>query len=217
MSTLPPLSALREGDDQAWTEAAMQLFPIALAAARTKLHGEFEEDAHDVANQGLHTLSEKVDEVGSSEELPALLTTIVYAEAIDFLRRQQAAKRGGGRVFRFGVLEDWFEVEGFEGPADGALPADEAHIASLAEIVRKLSHVLPPRVRDLLMDRYYSNKTAPEIAKARGMKEGAVRTALSRALTDLHEHLRSQSKLYQEMRTLLQIPANLMSALLAFL
>jgi RNA polymerase sigma factor (sigma-70 family) len=217
MPELPPLAALREGDDIAWTQLATQLFPIALAAAKFKLHGDFEEDARDVANRGLHALLEKVDEVESSEELPALLTTIVYAEAVDFLRRQHADKRGGGQVFRFGVLEDWFEAEGFDGPADGTIPVDEAHLSSLAEIVATLSKGLSPKVRDLLLDRYYWNKSAPEIAAARGMKEGAVRTALSRALTDLHDQLRNQSQLYHEIRTLFQIPAKVLSALLAFL
>lgn len=217
MNPLPPLSALRANDEDAWNQLAAQLFPVALAAAKTKLYGEFEEDARDVANKGLHALLEKVDDVESTEELPALLTTIVYAEAVDFLRHHHAAKRGGGRVSRFGVLEDWFEAEGFDTPLDGALPVDEAHFSNLAEIIRRLADNLPSKVRDLLIDRFYWNKSAPEIAAARGMTEGAVRTALSRAMTDLHDHLRGQSQLYQEIRALLQIPAKVLSALLAFL
>ena len=77
MNPLPPLEALRDGDEDAWTQLAGQLFPVALAAAKTKLHGEYEEDARDVANKGLHTLLAKVDDVESSEELPSLLVTIV--------------------------------------------------------------------------------------------------------------------------------------------
>ena len=46
---------------------------------------------------------------------------------------------------------------------------------------------------------------------------GTVRVALSRALDDLHEHLQGQSQLYQEIRSLLQIPARVVSLLLAFL
>jgi RNA polymerase sigma factor (sigma-70 family) len=217
MTPLPPITALREGDEDAWTQLAAQLFPVALAAAKTKLYGEFEEDARDVANKGLHTLLAKVDDVESSEELPSLLITIVYAEAVDFLRHHHAAKRGGGRVSRFGVLEDWFEAEGFDSPLDGALPVDEAHLSSLAEIIRRLSAILPPKVRDILIDRFYWNKSAPEIAAARGMTEGAVRTALSRALADLHEHLQGHSQLFQEIRALLQIPAKVVSMLLVFL
>ena len=169
MNPLPPLEALRDGDEDAWTQLAGQLFPVALAAAKTKLHGEYEEDARDVANKGLHTLLAKVDDVESSEELPSLLVTIVYAEAVDFLRHQHAAKRGSGRVSRFGVLEDWFEAEEFDTPLDGALPVDEAHLSGLAEIIRRLAAVLPPKVRELLIDRFYWNKSAPEIAAARGM------------------------------------------------
>ena len=43
-----------------------------------------------MANQGLQKLVENIDMVTSVEELPALLTTIVYAEAINLLRRQNA-------------------------------------------------------------------------------------------------------------------------------
>ena len=217
MNPLPSLSALQERNEHAWAQLADLLFPKALEAARTKLYGEFKEDPRDASQRGLYRLVEKIDTVTSVDDLPALLTTIVYAEAIDFLRRQNASKRGGGRVFRFGVLEEWFEADGFDGPADGALPVDEAHVPSLAEIVRKLSAVLSPKVRELLIDRYYWHKTAPEIAAARGMKEGAVRTALPRGGSDLHGQLCIQSRLYQEIRILLQIPANLMSAMLAFL
>ena len=219
MNPLPPLEALRAGDEDAWTQLAAQLFPVALAAARSKLHGEYEEDARDVANKGLHTLIAKVDDVRSSEELPSLLTTIVYAEAVDFLRHHHAAKRGGGRVFRFGVLEDWFDDDddSFGGPGGTALPIDEAHVSSLAEIIQRLAAVLPPKVRNLLIDRFYHNKSSAEIAEAHGMKEGTVRVALSRALDDLHEHLQGQSQLYQEIRSLLQIPARVVSLLLAFL
>jgi RNA polymerase sigma factor (sigma-70 family) len=217
MNPLPPIAALREFNEEAWTQLAEQLFPIALAAAQTKLYGEFEEDARDVANKGLHTLLAKVDDVERSEELPALLTTIVYAEAVDFLRHHQAAKRGGGRVSRFGVLEDWFEAEGFDSPLDGALPEDSAHLSSLAEIIQRIATALSPKVRTLLIDRYYHNKSSAEIADTHGMKEGTVRVALSRALGDLHEQLRGHSRLYGEVRTLLALPQKLASILFAFL
>ena len=217
MSPLPSLSALQEGDEQAWDHLAVQLFPVALAAAKTKLYRDFAEDAWDMANQGLQRLAERIDTVTGVEELPALLTTIVYAEAIDFLRQQNASKRGGGRLLRYGVLEDWFEGDGFDGPADGVPPVDAAHIAHLADIVRKLSAVLSTKVRELLIDRYYWNKTATEIAAARGMTEGAVRTALSRALSELHEKLHGQTQLYQEIRSLLAQPVRVASWFFAFL
>lgn len=217
MSTLPLISALRDFDEEAWTQLAAELFPKALAAARSKLHGEFEEDARDIAIKGLHALQEKVHTVASSEELPALLATIVYGEAVDFLRHHQAAKRGGGRVFRYGVVEDWFECDGFPESAETALPTDEAHFSSLGEIIQRVATVLSPKVRGLLMDRFYHNKSSAEIAETHGMKEGTVRVALSRALDDLHEQLRGHAQLYREVRALLALPEKLVSLLLAFL
>ena len=219
MSTLPPISDLRDMREDAWTQLCAELFPKALAAARSKLHGEYEEDARDIALKGLHTLQEKVHDVASSDELPALLATIVYGEAVDFLRHHQAAKRGGGRVFRFGVLEDWFDTEDdpFGSAGGTALPVDEAHVSSLADILRKLSTALSPKVRNLLIDRFYHNKSSVEIAETHGMKEGTVRVALSRALNDLHEQLRGRAQLYREVRSLLALPEKLLSLLFAFL
>ena len=217
MSTLPPIEALRDFDEEAWTQLSAELFPKALAAARSKLHGEFEEDARDVAIKGMHALQEKVHTVASSEELPALLATIVYGEAVDFLRHHQAAKRGGGRVFRYGVVEDWFEFDGFPESVESVLPMDEAHFSSLAEILQRLATVLSPKVRNLLIDRFYHNKSSAEIAETHGMKEGTVRVALSRALDDLHEQLRGHAQIYQELRSLLALPQKLVSMLFAFL
>ena len=57
MNPLPSLSALQEGDEQAWGDLEAQLFPIALAAARTKLYGDFQEDACDAAIRGFEVAS----------------------------------------------------------------------------------------------------------------------------------------------------------------
>lgn len=217
MSALPPISALRELDEDAWTQLAADLFPKALAAARSKLHGDFEEEAREIANRSLHALQEKVHAVASSEELPRLLVTITYGLAVDFLRSQLAQKRGGGRVFGYGVIEDWFECDGFPDATETALPVDEAHFSSLADIINRISTGLSPKVRMLLVDRYYHNKSSTEIAETHGMKEGTVRVALSRALNDLHEQLSGHAQLYREVRSLLALPEKLLSLLFAFL
>jgi RNA polymerase sigma factor (sigma-70 family) len=217
MSTLPPIASLKALEEDAWSQLVNELFPKALAAARSKLHGEFEEDARDVAIQSLQVLQEKIHTVASSDQLPPLLIAITYGEAVDFLRRQHSQKRGGGMVFRYGVVEDWFESEGFPEASETTLPTDDAHFSSLGKIIQNLASVLSPKVRALLIDRYYHNKSSVEIAEAHGMKEGTVRVALSRALDELHEQLRGHAQLYQEVRSLLALPEKLLSLLFAFL
>lgn len=211
------MSALRAFDEEAWTTLCAELFPKALAAASSKLHGEFEEDARDVACLAFNKLMEKVETVGTSEDLPGLLVAITYGEAANFLRSHNAQKRGGGRVFRYGVVEDWFECDKFPGAAETAPPMEEAQRSSLGAIIQRISTALSPKVRALLIDRFYHNKSSTEIAETHGMKEGAVRTALSRALDTLHEQLRGQTRLYQEVRSLLALPVKLASLLLAVL
>lgn len=120
-------------------------------------------------------------------------------------------------MFRYGVIEDLLECDGFPNSAETALPVDEAHYSNLADILHRMATVLSPKVRSLLVDRFYHNKTSAEIADTHGMKEGTVRVALSRALGDLHEQLRGHSKLYREVRTLLALPQKLASLLFAFL
>jgi RNA polymerase sigma factor (sigma-70 family) len=204
-------------DEDAWTQLVAELLPKALAAAQSKLHGDYEKEARTVAIESLQALQEKVHTVASSEELPRLLVTITYGKAVDFLRAQLAQKRGGGRVFGYGVIEDWIECDGFPDTAETALPVDEAHFSSLADIINRISTGLSPKVRTLLVDRFYHNKSSVEIAEAHGMKEGTVRVALSRALDDLHEQLRGHAQLYREVRSLLALPEKLLSLLFAFL
>lgn len=217
MSALPPIAALREWDDDAWTQLSAALFPKALAAAQSKLQGAHEQHARAVAYESFGLLQEKVHSVASSEELPGLLVTITYGKAVDYLRGQLAQKRGGGKVFGYGLIEDWFECDGFPDAAETALPVDEAHYSSLADIISRISTGLSPKVRTILVDRYYHNKSSTEIAEAHGMKEGTVRVALSRALDELHKQLLGHTQLYRELRSLLALPEKLLSLLFAFL
>jgi hypothetical protein len=57
---LPPLSALKENDPDAWNELVRKLFPAALAAAKTKLRGDYAEDARDIALGAVNSLVYKV-------------------------------------------------------------------------------------------------------------------------------------------------------------
>lgn len=217
MSDLPSISAIKELDDDAWTQLDAELFPKAWAMARSKLFGDYEEDARDIALQALESLQDAMFTVKSTEELAPLLVTITSRLAVDFLRSQRSQKRGGGRTFRYGVIEDWFECDGFPDASDTSPPIEQADYATIAKILQELVSSQPPIVRGCLMDYFYNNKTPAEIAKAYGMKEGAVRAAIRRALDDMHEHLRYKKQLYGELRTLLALPEKLAMLLLAFI
>lgn len=217
MSKLPTIEALRDLNDDAWTQLNAELFPKAWAVARSKLFGDYEEDARDIAIEGLESLQDEVMTVKSTEELAPLLVAITSGYAVDFLRSQNSQKRGGRRTFRYGVIEDWFEFHGFPDAMDTSPPIEQAHYASLAKVLQELLSGLSPMVRGFLMDSFYNNKTAAEIAKAHGMKEGTVRVSIRRALDDLHDRLRCKNQLYGELRSLLTLPEKLAMLLLAFI
>lgn len=160
---LPPLSALKENDPDAWNELVRKLFPAALAAAKTKLRGDYAEDARDIALGAVNSLVYKVATVESTDELPHLLLAIMYKEAASFMRAALAEKRGGGELVHFGVLEDWFEDDG-NSPDMGSIPCEEAHIHDLADIIRRLAKSLSPKFAKLLKDRFFSGKSYKEMA-----------------------------------------------------
>lgn len=215
MNPLPPIDALREFDEEAWTQLITILFPMALATAKSYLKGDFAEDARDIAMTALKVLLKKVHTVSSSEELPALLVTITFGKAMDFLRNQRTLKRGRDQVIRCGVLGDWFEAEGVPDLESLELSVDTTDVSRLAEIIERISTVLSPKVRELVIDRYRHNKSYAEIAETRGMTEGAVRVAVLRALENLRKQLQRDAPLYREARSLLGLPAVLLSLLFA--
>lgn len=217
MSDLPSISALREHDEEAWDRLNDELYPKALAAARSKLFGDYAADAEDIAAKGFGSLVDEVHKVKSTEDLAPLLVVITYRHAIDFLRSQNSQKRGGGKTFRYDVNEDWFEFNEFPDASDTAPPIEQAHYASLADVLTRAASEISPKVRGFLMDSFYNNKTPAEIAKSHGMREGTVRVAIYRALDDMHEQLQNQKELYAELRSLLALSEKVAMLLLAFI
>ena len=75
--------------------------------------------------------------------------------------------------------------------------APSAEYGALAEVDRSAViaalHGLPPRQREAVVLRYYGDLSENEIARAMGISNGAVKSAVSRGLAALTSHLKEQS------------------------
>jgi RNA polymerase sigma-70 factor, ECF subfamily len=60
--------------------------------------------------------------------------------------------------------------------------------------LRKALQILPPEQREVVVLRYFSDLSVPEIATVTGQREGTVKSRLSRAVVRLGEFMRSQRK-----------------------
>src|SRR6266516_5359078 len=87
------IDALKIGDEQAWTRAFHDLWPLALRAAR---HPELFltlEEAQDAASEALVQVVEQIEHVQIYDQVKALAVTIAYRRAVSLARRNSAAKR----------------------------------------------------------------------------------------------------------------------------
>ena len=65
--------------------------------------------------------------------------------------------------------------------------------------LRRALEMLPSEQREVVVLRYFSGLTVPEVAKIMGKREGTIKSRLSRALNRLGEILRND-KTWQERR-----------------
>jgi RNA polymerase sigma-70 factor (sigma-E family) len=75
--------------------------------------------------------------------------------------------------------------------------APSAEYGAMVEVERSAVisalHALPPRQREAVVLRYYGDLSEHEIARAMGISNGAVKSAVSRGLAALTAHLEEQS------------------------
>lgn len=119
-------------------------------------------------------------QAGTLKEIPAaprqlacMLAVMAKNKVYDKVRRQQADRRGGGRV-------DKAERETLEDLADPKHQSPLDHLAGW-EIVEAVRDHLPETDRDLL-DRWLLGDDWPQIAAYYGEKPDAVRNRLTRAI-----------------------------------
>ena len=179
----PDLKALQAGEPAAWDEAFLWLWPAAFGAARATLEAYLPAQAEDVAIEAVEELVEKVEGLGSVEELKPLVASIAHNRAVSLLRKHFAARHGGGKT---GSIEA--QQEG-----GGDLPeslAEDSPVAAveqkeLAERLRKVLGELKPPRGEMLTDCFLRGLSHKDIAKKHGIAVGSVGVSLKRALESL--------------------------------
>lgn len=213
MSAPPTLDALRNGDSDAWDQAHRWLYPVAMSAAASKLHGSLASDAEDIAAEALADLHESVDTVTSVEDLPKIVAVIAYRRVTDHIRRHTSQKRGSGKVESLDEPPDDRGGNVRETP-DRTDPLAAISARELVELLGKVMANIPSKVRAMLEDTFLHGKKSAELAAAYGFSEASIHKTLSRGLNQMGLELKQRPKLAGELREALQIAARNLSILL---
>lgn len=120
--------------------------------------------------------------------LRAFLAKITRNLALDRLKFQSWAKRGGGELLL--ALEELEECVASPGGVEEAVQQKELEAA-----IHTFLSGLPPRDRDIFLRRYFFVEPVGEIARRYAMGENAVSAALSRVRKKLRTHLEQEGLL----------------------
>ncbi|MEI7730397.1 MAG: sigma-70 family RNA polymerase sigma factor [Verrucomicrobiota bacterium] len=192
------LSALQQGDADAWQAAFRSFYPYAFAAAQQKLTS-FPGDVEDVAIEALEQLVDKVKELSSAEMLKPMLICIAERLAISHIREQLAKKRGSGKVESLNKPD-----EDVIDPPDPLDALDRVHQSELAVVLAGLQKDLKPEWNDIIQDFFFDRLKYEEIAAKRNLAVGSVGVYLKRALGVLQSKMSQQPKLQAELLTLIR-------------
>ena len=117
--------------------------------------------------------------------LRAFLGKITRNLALDRVKYQRRAKRGGGELVL--ALEELAECTASPGDVEGEVQKKELEAAVHAFLSK-----LPPRDRDIFLRRYFFVEPVGEIAARYALGENAVSAALSRTRKKLRTHLEQE-------------------------
>ena len=142
------------------------------------------EDAEECVNDTWHRAWQSIPPE-RPDPLRVWLGKITRNLALDRWRASRAGKRGGG------------QLEALLSELEGCLPAGDsperqAEDKELAEAINTWLKSLPYAPRIIFLRRYWYGDSVADIAKAMGMGQGAVKSALFRARGGLKAHLEQE-------------------------
>ena len=137
----------------------------------------------------------RIQNVRSTDEIKALLTTIAFRSAVSVARRKFAAKRCAQKENTVSDL-----VHETHAPA----AFNEMEQSEIALLVREALSVLDGETRSLLLQRLESDLTYEEISAGQGIPLGTVCTKIARALKKVRAHLQESPRLMKELRDYLR-------------
>jgi DNA-directed RNA polymerase specialized sigma24 family protein len=197
------LTALQQGDQDAWDEAFRRLYPAAFAAARHPLAALTPSEGEDIAIEALTLLLPKVKQVAAFDELRMLVITIASRKAISEKRRQLADKRGGGDLTSLDAMQD-DETMRFE-PAEQLLThLNSTDLRELSQLLDAALSTLEERPAGLVRDFLVHHLPYKELSEKYRMPIGSVGVSLARSLDKIRAHLQTMPKLWKELAAYLR-------------
>ena len=143
-----------------------------------------EEDAEECVNDALFAAWQAIPPE-KPRSLPAYLARLTRNLACSRLRRETAAKRGGGELPL--ILDELGECVPGRTNVEAELEGRE-----LLRAIDAWLDTLPRKKRQLFLCRYWYAAPIPELARRFGMTEGAVSVSLHRLRAGLRDDLRKR-------------------------
>ena len=168
------LTGLRAGDDAAWAEAYRELSPVLLGYLRARGAAEPEDLLAEVFTQAVRDLGSFE---GGERDFRAWLFSIAHNRLVDEARRR--ARR---------PVEPASDETIAARAETGNAETEAMDRVGSAEVTRLLS-TLSEDQQSVLLLRVIGDLTVPEIARATGKRQGAVKQLQRRALLRLRKEL----------------------------
>lgn len=195
------IDELKIGDEQAWSWAFDDLWPLALRAAQ---HPEVVltlEEAQDAASEALVQVVEQIDHVQTYEEVKALTVTIAYRRAVSLARRKSAAKRQPKIPSRDLAERDWGARE-ISDSMSSRLTDQE--IRELVLLLKEALAALDEETRTLLKEKIGQGLSYEELSLKHQMPVGTLCAKVGRGLRKVRHALQGLPALVKELEEFLR-------------
>lgn len=179
------LARCRQGEAAAWDELFDQHYA---AAARFifQLGSNFTpEDAEEICQEAFLAVIKHLDSFHGESQFQTWLFRIAANKARDFRERQQAAKRGGGKVPLSLQAEDPETGLTLDPPSPAAAPDVSLLSAEQAALVHQALSQLGEPCREIIELRYFGDLSYEELSRSLQLNPKTVSSRLSKCLDRL--------------------------------
>lgn len=178
------LRGCRKGDADAWNELFDRHYAAAGRFVQQISSGFTREDVEEICQDTFLTVIKSIFGFQGQSQFQTWLFRIAANKAHDFLERQQAAKRGGGRIPVSLQAED---PDGFTLDPPSPTPGPDLALANAENVTllhAAIEHLGTP-CREVIELRYFADLSYDEIATALELNPKTVSSRLSKCLDRL--------------------------------
>lgn len=183
---LPDFKKIQAGEDEAWEVGFKVLWGVGHSACSTALRNCPGVDSDLVVSDAITEVIPKAQEVRSWDELKALTARVAWCRAIDAIRKQQAQKKGGGRVES---LEDLVSEPSL---SLNKRPDEDLYHAEVWRAYRECTKQLNSKTREVVELRLIDQFTQKEISEHLGIPQGTIGVIIMKTLEAIKECLKGR-------------------------